>query len=116
MGKLRTFALLAAAAVLCSTIAVQPAAAAGAGGDKAWRFDLAPYYGWFVNIDGTTGIGPVDQETKVDFGDIWDNLEAIFTTHFEARKGCGGGIVDVSYLNLGPGGTLPNGARADVDL
>ena len=113
MGK-RTLAL--GAVLLATTFLVPPAFAAGDKGDDDWHFDLAPLYGWFGKIDGDVGIGPVEQSLQADFGDIWDNLEAIFTAHFEARKGCWGGIIDYSYLNLGPGGTLPNGAKVDVDL
>jgi hypothetical protein len=61
---------------------------------KNWEFNLVPMYIWFVDLNGTI---PVD----VAFSDIWDNLEAIFTVHFEGvHRKKWGFIVDVTYLDL----------------
>jgi hypothetical protein len=103
-------------AVLLATLLVVPSAFAAGGGDDGWKFDLAPFYLWAVTLDGDVGVGPVDQSLEADFGQIWENLEAVVTAHFEARKGSWGGIIDFSYMNLTPGDTLPNGVTVGVDL
>ena len=58
------------------------------GAEKAkegnWDFNLSPLYLWMVDMEGEIGIGPVDTGVKVDFGTIFDNLEKVFTVHFEA--------------------------------
>jgi hypothetical protein len=104
------------AVLLVTALLVTPAFAAGDQGDDAWHFDLAPFYGWFVTVDGTTGVGPVDQKTKADFGDIWNNLDTAVTGHVEARKGRWGGIIDVNYMSLNPKETLPSGVTLGVDI
>ena len=48
-----------------------------------WDFNLSPLYIWMVNMDGDLGIGPVDTGANIPFKDIFDNLESIFTVHFE---------------------------------
>ena len=112
---MRRVGILLTAALMVTVLLCGPALA-GEKGEGDWQFDLAPLYFWGVSIDGDVGIGPVEQNLQVDFGDIWDNLEGIFTGHFEARKGGWGGIVDVSYMNLTPSETLPNGVKVGVDL
>ena len=52
--------------------------------ESNWDFNLAPLYVWMVDMEGDMGIGPVDTGLNVDFGTLFDNLEAIFTVHFEA--------------------------------
>jgi hypothetical protein len=103
-------------AVLLAALLVVPSAFAAGDGDDGWKFDLAPFYLWALTLDGDVGIGPIEQSLAVDFGDIWDNLEAVVTGHFEARKGGWGGIIDVSYLNLAPEKTLSNGVTVGADL
>ena len=109
-------AMVLTAVLLAMLIAVPSAFAAGDKGDDGWKFDLAPFYLWALTLDGDVGIGPVDQSLEADFGEIWDNLEMVVTGHFEARKGCWGGIIDASYLSLSPKNTLPNGVTVGVDL
>lgn len=102
-------------AVLLAVTLVVPTAFA-AEGDDAWHFDLAPLYVWFVTLDGDVGIGPVTNPVSADFGDLIDKLEFIFTAHVEARKGKWGGIVDISYLDLGESDQLAAGPTVDVSV
>ena len=69
--------------------------------DKNWDFSLAPLYLWMVNMDGDMGIGPIDTGVSVPFEDIFDNLETIFTVHFEGvHKSNWGFFLDYSYLDI----------------
>ena len=83
---MRRIGILLTAALMVAGLFCGPVFA-GEKGDDDWQFSLAPLYFWGVSMDGDVGIGPVDQNLQVDFGDIWGNLEGIFTGHFEARKG-----------------------------
>lgn len=82
--------------ILCAT-----ATSASAEEAKKWEFGFAPFYLWAVNIEGDTTLGDGERDTKIEFGDIFDQLEGVFTGHFEAlyeRKA--GLLVDVVYLNI----------------
>jgi hypothetical protein len=88
--------------------------------EKVWDFELAPFYLWAVNMDGDSTVRGITQPIQLDFDDIFDALEAIFTAHFEAwYKKKLGLMIDVSYINLGGEqdvilGGLP--VRLDVDF
>ena len=52
-----------------------------------WQFALSPLFLWGMNLDGTTAIGPVTAPLELDFkDDVFENLAAAFTVHFEAKK------------------------------
>jgi len=69
--------------------------------DKNWDFSLAPLYIWMVDMEGDIGIGPVDTGVSVPFSDIFDNLETIFTVHFEGvHRSNWGFLLDLSYLDI----------------
>lgn len=69
--------------------------------DKNWDFSLAPLYIWMVNMDGDLGIGRIDTGASIPFEDIFDNLESIFTLHFEGvHRSNWGFLLDVSYLDV----------------
>lgn len=70
--------------------------------DKNWDFSLAPLYIWMVNMEGDLGIGPVDaNNVDIPFDDIFDNLESIFTIHFEGlHRSNWGFLFDLSYLDV----------------
>jgi len=69
--------------------------------DKNWDFSLAPLYVWMVNMDGDLGIGPISTGASIPFEDIFDNLESIFTVHFEGvHRSNWGFLLDVSYLDV----------------
>jgi hypothetical protein len=73
-----------------------------AGADKNWELNLTPMYLWFVDMSGTMGVKNMNVPVDVPFGDIFDNLEAILTGHFEAlHRSHWGLILDLSYLDIG---------------
>jgi len=70
--------------------------------ESNWEFNLAPLYLWAISIDGDMGIRGRTSSASVDFSDIWDNLEGVFTVRFNGlyRKKYGF-IFDYNYLDLG---------------
>lgn len=86
-----------------------------------WEFSLSPLFLWGVSIDGDSTINGRTAPLDLDFGDdILENMEAVFTFHFEARKGEWGLFAEYQYLDLEPdpsGGSLgPVSVSADVDF
>jgi hypothetical protein len=53
-----------------------------------------------MGISGEGTIGDNSQPIEVDFGNLFENLEFIFTVHFEAGRGRWGGFFDYSYIDL----------------
>lgn len=83
-----------------------------------WDFNLAPLYLWMVDMEGDLGIGPVNTGVNVDFGTIFDNLEAVFTVHFEAMHRSNWGLFfDYNYLDVGGSGPGPQGLTTiNIDM
>jgi hypothetical protein len=83
-----------------------------------WDFNLEPLYLWMVDMEGDLGIGPVDSEVNVPFSDIFDNLETVFTVHFEATHRSNWGLFfDYSYLDIGGSGPGPLGlGTINIDM
>lgn len=67
-----------------------------------WEFNLAPLYLWAIAIDGDMGIRGRTAGVNVEFSNIWDNLEGVFTVRFNGlyRKKFGF-VFDYNYLDLG---------------
>jgi hypothetical protein len=69
--------------------------------EKDWRFELAPLYLWGIAISGDMTVKGNESEVEADFGDIFSNLNGVFTVHFDtAWKQKWGGFVDLNYVNL----------------
>lgn len=70
--------------------------------ESNWEFNLAPLYLWAISIDGDMGIRGRSSNVSIDFGDVWDNLEGVFTVRFNGlyRKKFGF-VFDYNYLDLG---------------
>ncbi|MFC1823039.1 hypothetical protein ACFL9T_10060 [Thermodesulfobacteriota bacterium] len=93
------------------------AQAADSSDTKNWEFNLAPLYLWGVNLNGDVAIGPVTAPLNLKFGDIFSNLEAVFTAHFEAwYKQKWGFLLDFSYIDLGGQQAIPGATTLDVDF
>jgi len=70
--------------------------------DNNWDFELAPLYLWAINIEGDSGVRGQTASTKVDFSEIYDNLEGVFTIRFNALyRQKFGMVIDYNYLDLG---------------
>lgn len=67
-----------------------------------WEFAIAPLFLWGMGISGDATMGDTTAPLDVDFSDVWDNLDAVFTVHFEARKNKWGIFAEYQYANLSP--------------
>ena len=85
--------------------------------EDEWQFTLAPLFLWGVNINGDAQIGPVTAPLDLDFtDDILENLGAVFTVHFEARKRDLTLFAEYQYVDLEPSASIPNGPSVDIDF
>ena len=87
--------------------------------EKNWEFNLTPLYLWMVDMEGDIGIGPFDNTgVNVPFSDIFDNLESVFTVHFEATHRSNWGLFfDYNYLDVGASGPGPLGLTTiNIDM
>jgi len=70
--------------------------------ESNWEFNLAPLYLWAISIDGDMGIRGRSSNVNIDFGDVWDNLEGVFTVRFNGLyREKFGFVFDYNYLDLG---------------
>jgi len=92
-------------------VAPPPSAQASGKNPDDWQFRLVPLYLWGMGISGETTIGDRTAPIDIGFDDILDNLQFIFTVHFEARKGRWGGFGDYTYASMASDvKQLPTGA------
>jgi len=116
MTNPRMPALLTGVVVVC-LLFNGPACAQKVKWHRAWEFNLAPFYLWAVGIDGEQTIGPKTTGIEVQFEDIFDNLNAAFTGHFEGMyRNRYGFLFDYNYINLSADKTVPVLGTVDFDL
>jgi hypothetical protein len=94
----------------------QAFARAGQNSDE-WQFSLSPLFLWGMNIDGYSQIGPKVAPLELDFtDDVFENLAAVFTVHFEANKNDLALFGEYQYVKLDPSSSIANGPTIDVDF
>lgn len=112
----KRFMHLILAATLCLLVVAKGFAQENNSKSKDWSFELAPLYLWAVNISGDVTVKGQTQPTSLSFSDIWDNLEGMFTLHFEGLHKSGWGfIVNLDYLDVDATGGSPLGS-VNVDM
>ena len=103
-----------AAAVLLAPLAL-PAAAQ----EDEWEFMIAPLFLWGMSIDGSAAIEGNEAPLDLNFkDDLLENLDSVFTIHFEARKQRFGLFAEYQYVSLDPNfdaniGPIPIAANLD---
>lgn len=84
--------------------------------EDEWQFSLSPLFLWGMNVDGTAQIGPAEAPVGVTFDDVLENMHAVFTFHFEAKKRDWTFFSEYQYVDLQPSFDTPVGPIADLDL
>lgn len=96
---------------------VDQAAAGPAKAEDDWHYSLAPLFLWGISIDGSATIGRATAPLDLSFkDDVFENIDAVYTFHFEARKQDWTIFAEYQYVNLKPGAALPNGSSVNVDF
>jgi hypothetical protein len=109
--------ILCLVALLIAGFCIPAAADESSTGSKNWEFALAPLYIWGVNMDGEMTLKDRTQSLQLDFDQIFDNLEVIFTFHFEGLyKKKWGFLFDLNYVDLSDSTTLPGPGAANINL
>jgi len=89
---------------------------AEAGNDNEWEFSLAPLFLWGMGINGTSTVGPSTANLELEFKDLFENLEAVFTVHFEAQKGDLSLFAEYQYSSVDPEAELPTGETVGISF
>lgn len=101
--------VVAAVAVCLALLAASQTHARSASGN-GWQFTLTPLFLWGVSTKGTVQAGPETAPLKLKFqNDALENLEAVLTWHFEARKNDLTLFVEHQYIDLVPTTFLSTG-------
>lgn len=79
-----------------AVLLVSPAMAAE---DNEWHH-TAVIYMIGASIDGTAGVGPVNGDVDISFGDILDNLEFGAMAAYRGEKGRWAVVADLIYMDL----------------
>lgn len=78
--------------------------------ESGWKWRLTPLYLWVINLEGDTSIGPINAPINIKLGDVFSDVEGIFTANFEGvHNNRWGFLVDFTYLDIStnmPPGTL----------
>jgi hypothetical protein len=112
----RTGQRLGAALVALTVLAPEPARAQQT---DEWQVDVAPFYFWAIETNGSVTTRNTTIPVFLDFADAADNLAAAFSFHVEARKGRWGLLSDLYFVRLSTDAdfTLPNRVvEADLDF
>jgi hypothetical protein len=67
-----------------------------------WK--ITPYL-WGVNVDGTIGVGPINQDIDAGFSDIVSDVDVGGSIYAELGKGSHAIHADYTYLRLKPDAT-----------
>ena len=75
---------------------------------KNWEWDLTPLYLWAVNMNGELTVANQTVPVKLDFDQIFNTLEAVFSLHFEGLyKKEWGFLFDIMTTNISGSTILP---------
>ena len=81
-----------------------------------WEFKLTPLFLWGISIDGDATIGTTEAPLDLEFkDDVFENLDAVLTLHFEARNDDLLFFAEYQYVNLEPS-VVAGPVDADVDF
>ena len=115
--SMKNKSLQKAALATCMTVCIAGSAMAADTkySDDEWHFSFAPLFLWGMHVNGTSQIGPESAPLSIDFGDVLNNLSAVFTFHFEAQKRDWTFFAEYQYVKLDPSFEISPVANADLD-
>jgi hypothetical protein len=84
---------------------------------KNWEWDLTPLYLWGANMNGEVTVAEQTIPVVLDFDQIFDRLEAVFSLHFEGLyKKEWGFLFDIMHINISDSTTLPGPFSTAVNV
>ena len=115
----RATMIIAATAIMSASAAADPLTPRNMNDDE-WRFSVSTYAGIPVSTTGTSTVAGGEVDLDFNLSEAIDLLNFAIAGRGEAWKGDFGVILDVSYFELGLGGSLdlpsPPGGTADIDV
>ena len=101
--------------VICGTLLTTNQGFADTSTDDEWNFSLAPLFLWGMSQNGTSQVGPATTPLDLNFkDDVFENLDAVLTLHFEAQKNDLTLFAEYQYVDLAPTTELPDGQQVDI--
>lgn len=103
-------------ACLASGLALSPVESMAS--EDEWEYSLSPLFLWGLSLEGDSTINGATAPLDVEFrDDILENLEGVFTLHFEARRGDWSLFTEYQYVDLNPSGGIAVGpVTIDADV
>ena len=113
MKSIPSLLVVLAISVLLFAGVPQQAQAQDFSADPEWNISA---YLWTMGLDGNTGIGPINADLDVSFGDIIKVLNYGGSMVFRRDWGKNVFVADLSYFSLSPDDvTTPSGAQISTD-
>jgi hypothetical protein len=86
------------------------------GHTEEWDFSISPLFLWGISIDGDATIGTQTAPLGLDFtDDVLENLDAVFTLHFEATRDRLTLFAEYQYVSLDPSVSI-GPVEADIEF
>lgn len=104
------------AILLCLSSISNAHAESGNSTDGQWEYSLAPLFVWAQGIEGSSQVGPKTAPLDITFKDALDNLEGMFTVHYEMKKDALSLFAEYQYVNLNPEATGPMNTELSIDF
>ena len=110
--------LVASSCIAC--LAFSSAAMSEDESNSGWKWRLAPFYLWAINIEGDTSIGPITAPVDIKLSDVFSDLEGVFTANFEGvNNNRWGFLVDFTWVDIdgneGPANISFEYIQAEID-
>jgi hypothetical protein len=89
--------------------------------ESGWKWRLAPFNLWLIQLDGDTSLGSGPAPITINLSDIFVDIEGAFSANFQGiHDNRWGFLVDLTWIdissNLGPLAVDFESIRAEVDL
>ena len=107
--------IIATMAILLSVSGINTAHAMGGNStDGQWEYSLAPLFLWAQGIEGESSVGPTTAPLDITFKDALDNLDGMFTVHYEMKRDALSLFAELQYVSLNPEAEGPGNTELSI--
>ncbi len=84
--------------------------------DGQWEYSLAPLFMWAQGIEGESQVGPTTAPLDITFKDALDNLDGMFTVHYEMKRDALSLFAELQYVSLNPEAEGPGNTELSIEF
>jgi len=84
--------------------------------DGQWEYSLAPLFMWAQGISGESQVGPTSAPLDITFKDALDNLDGMFTVHYEMKRDALSLFAELQYVSLNPEAEGPGNTELSIEF